>query len=63
MVRVQSRESIQRPLTVVEQMFVCKITSRVNTECWLKSSQELEVIGSKTQVLGLKELVNKQVSE
>lgn len=44
-------------------MFVCKITSRVNTECWLKSSQELEVMGSKTQALGLKELVNKQVSE
>ena len=28
-----------------------------------ESSQELEVIGSKTQALGLKELVNKQVSE
>lgn len=44
-------------------MFACKITSRVNTECWLESSQELEVMGSKTQALGLKELVNKQVSE
>ena len=63
MVRVQSRESIQRPLTVAEQMFACKITSRVNTECWLESSQELEVISSKTQALGLKELVNKQASE
>lgn len=57
--RSTKQESIQRPLTIAEQMFVCKITSRVNTECWRKVARTWSDKQQNTGT-GLKELVNKQ---